>query len=201
MSNEIGHNYPTGATLYACRFVLDGDVFITSGASSETWGDSGHDADDYDVTLTESGASGHYVGDFDASSNISEGTYRVCVYLQAGANPADADIAIAQGILHWDGSSGIDNYTINSDLVTIKSDIEVIQSDLVVVDSNMDAAMSDLVVMDSNIDSIQSDLTIMASDLAVSISDVGHLTILDGVQYNDFQFPLGGLFKSTSFFG
>jgi hypothetical protein len=104
MSNEIAHNHKTGATLYSCRFQLDGDVFITSGASDEVWGTGGRDADDYDVAMVENGVGGHYVGDFDPSSNIAAGLYRIAVYLQAGANPADSDIAIAHGIGEWDGT-------------------------------------------------------------------------------------------------
>ncbi len=104
MSNEIAHNFVSGKTLYSCRFQLDADVFLTSGASDEVWGTGGRDADDYDVAMAESGNSGHYVGDFDASANIAEGIYRIAVYLQLGASPVDADIAIAQGIGKWDGS-------------------------------------------------------------------------------------------------
>ena len=101
MANEIGHNWVSGATLYACRFQLNGDVFITTGASDEEWGTGGNTAADYDVTMPEKGDSGHYVGDFDTSDNIGDGWYRVTVYLQAGANPADTDKAIAQGITKW----------------------------------------------------------------------------------------------------
>jgi hypothetical protein len=116
MANEIAHNYTTGSTLYACRFQLDGDVFLTAGASDEVWGTGGRDADDYDVAMTESGSSGHYVCDFDASSNIAEGHYRVTVFLQAGANPADADIELAQGEIFWDGTSEVTMNTAMSDL-------------------------------------------------------------------------------------
>ena len=104
MSNEIAHNFTPNLTLYLCRFQLDGDVFLTSGASDEEWGAGGNDADDYDVTMTEKGNSGHYVGDFDTSENIAEGQYRVTVYLQTGAAPIDADLAIAQGVGTWDGA-------------------------------------------------------------------------------------------------
>ncbi len=104
MSNEIAHNHKSGETLYSCRFQLDGDVFLSSGASDETWGTAGRDADDYDVAMTENGSGGHYVGDFDSSGNISAGYYRITVYLQAGANPADSDVALAQGVGEWDGT-------------------------------------------------------------------------------------------------
>jgi len=105
LSNEIAQNFTSGETLYACRFQLNGHVFLTDGASDEEWGTGGRDADDYDVTLTESGDSGHYVGDFDGSENIAAGIYRVAVYLQIGANPANSDPAISQGTVYWDGSA------------------------------------------------------------------------------------------------
>jgi len=51
--------------------------------------------------------SGHYVGQFDASDNIPAGVYRIAIYQQIGANPADSDPAIAQGELYWDGDQEI----------------------------------------------------------------------------------------------
>jgi len=116
MSNELWHNHAVSKTLYAVRFQQDGDVFITSGASDETWGATAHDADDYDVTMTETtvGSSGHYIGDFDASGNISAGTYRITIYLQDGASPADTDVAIAQAEIYWGGSAEIELGTLNN---------------------------------------------------------------------------------------
>ena len=108
MANEIGINYIPNLTLYFVRFQLNGDVFITNGSSDEVWGAGGNDADDYDVTLPEKGNSGHYVGTFDTSSNIAEGVYRLAVYVQKGANPADTDQpAIMQGVAYWDGLEAI----------------------------------------------------------------------------------------------
>ena len=121
MSNEIGHNYTTGMTLYSCRFKVDGEVFVSNGSSSETWGASGHTADDYDVSMTEQGSSGHYVGDFDPSANIDDGDYRFAVYLQAGANPADSDKAIAQGIVQWRLSEALN---IRTALNTVKDKLD-----------------------------------------------------------------------------
>ena len=107
MADEIYHNDVTGLTLYACRFAHDGDVFVTSGASSEVWGTGARAAGDYDVALTEQDACGHYLGDFDASGNIAAGVYRIAVYQQLGASPADSDPPIAQGELCWDGNQEI----------------------------------------------------------------------------------------------
>jgi hypothetical protein len=107
MANEIAWDYTSGATLYACRYQLNGDVFVSNGSSDELWGAGGNDADDYDVALTEKGTSGHFVGDFDASANIGNGNYRVVIYVQAGGAPADADVAVAQGIMFWDGNEAV----------------------------------------------------------------------------------------------
>ncbi len=103
--NEVSWDYLPGCTLYFCRFQLNGDVFLSDGASDEVWGTGDRDADDYDVSMTEAGSSGHYVGDFDSVPNIEDGIYRVVIYLQAGANPADSDAAIASGQIEWDGSA------------------------------------------------------------------------------------------------
>ena len=103
MANEIHHNHPTGATLYFCAFQLDGNVFLSGGASDEVWGTGGRDADDYDETMTEDGTGGHYVGTFDTS--IAAGVYHVTVFLQDGGSPADADRPLGQGVMYWDGSA------------------------------------------------------------------------------------------------
>ena len=119
MSNEILENWTSGKTLYACRFQPNLNVFLTNGASDEVWGTGGRDANDYDVTITESGSSGYYGGDFDSGGNIAAGIYMVCVYVQDGVNPADTDISIAQGLIFWDGtqemniSTVVNNTTVN----------------------------------------------------------------------------------------
>ena len=105
MSNEVAWDYTSGVTLYFCRFQLNGDVFLSDGASDEVWGTGARDADDYDVAMTESGSSGHFTGHFDTPGNIANGDYRVTVYVRAGGSPVDADVAVAQGIMFWRGAS------------------------------------------------------------------------------------------------
>lgn len=105
MSNEIHIDYESSKTLYAVRFNSSGQVALSDGSSFENWGANSHDADDYDISLSEVGSGGcHYVGDFDASSNISAGRYSVVVFLQAGANPADGDDLIGTGEIVWTGA-------------------------------------------------------------------------------------------------
>lgn len=108
MSNELHYDFDSGRTLFACRFQLNGDVFLANGASDEVWGVGGRDADDYDIAMAESGSSGHYVGDFDPDGNIGANRYKVAVYEQIGGSPADSDIpALGKGEILWDGSSEI----------------------------------------------------------------------------------------------
>lgn len=117
MANEIFHNYPTGSNLYAISFALSGQVYLTGGTGPEDWGNGGNDADEYDVAMAETGASGHYVGSFNVAA---AGVYRVAVYLRAGASPADSDTAIAQGVMYWDGSAEITPSQTNGDSVYMK---------------------------------------------------------------------------------
>jgi hypothetical protein len=129
MSNEITHNTKTGLTLYACRFQPDGDVFLTNGATDEVWGTAGRDADDYDVTVTEEDGSGHYKGDFDTSANITvAAAYPVTVYRQLGANPADSDPAIAQGVIDWDGTAEITLVTLDADITLIVTNQDTVKN-------------------------------------------------------------------------
>ena len=125
MANEIAQNFTTGLVLYACRFQLNGDVFVTDGSSDEVWSDP----TDYEVYLTEAGTSGHYVGDFDTSGNIDAGVYRVVVKVRVGAAPADTDPSISQGLTYWNGTSAISPYSISTDVDAIKVVVDAILVD------------------------------------------------------------------------
>ena len=115
MANEIAQNFTTGLVLYACRFQLNGHVFVTDASSDIEWST----ATDYEVYLTEAGTSGHYVGDFDTSGNLTAGVYRVVVKVRVGAAPADTDPSISQGICYWDGTNIISPYSNSSKLTII----------------------------------------------------------------------------------
>lgn len=108
MSNELVWDTEPGQTIYACRFQKAGNVFLADGASDEVYGAGGNDRDDYDVAMPEKGVgSGHYVGDFDAGTNITAGLYPTTFYRQIGANPADSDKPIGLGIMRWSGNDEI----------------------------------------------------------------------------------------------
>lgn len=127
MSNEITHNATTGLTLYFCCFQQDGDVFLTGGASDEVWGTGGRTAADYDEAMVEEDACGHYKGSMTVAV---AGVYQIVVYLQAGANPANSDVAIAQGEIYWDGSAEINIFTIDTIIDAILADTNEIQGKL-----------------------------------------------------------------------
>jgi len=95
-----------GKNLYFVRFNSAGQVALSDGSAFEIWGTGGHDADDYDVALTEIGAglSGHYVGDFDAAGNIDAGRYIVVVFLRISASPQNGDIALGMSEIVWTGT-------------------------------------------------------------------------------------------------
>lgn len=116
MSGEIAWDTESGLTLYAARWLTDGNVFLSNPATNEVWGTGGRDADDYDIALTEEDASGHYIADFAAGGSIAAGYYYVTIYRQAGANPADSDVAIARGPIDWDGSAEITISLLNTNV-------------------------------------------------------------------------------------
>jgi len=111
LANEVWYNYTTGSTLYFGTFTAAGNVYLSNGESSETWGTGGRTADAYDMAMAENGVGGHYVGSFDISIT-TPGTYPIVIYLQAGANPADTDLVLAVGEVYWNGESESDIYTI-----------------------------------------------------------------------------------------
>ena len=100
MANEIHIDYESGNTLYAVVRNNIGQVWYPAGQAFEVWGVNGHNADDYDIALTDKDG-GRYVGDFD--TNIAAGHYTVQVFLQAGGNPADGDEPVGSGEIVWTG--------------------------------------------------------------------------------------------------
>jgi hypothetical protein len=127
MANELDADRFSGLTVFACRFTEAGLVFLTDGSAAELWGTAGRTAADYAVAMTEkntlAGASGHYVGDFDASGNIAAGIYKVGFYEQAGGSPADTDIpAFQRAEMDWTGTAEIFRSTLHD---ILEGDIEI----------------------------------------------------------------------------
>lgn len=117
--DEIPVDYPTGQTLYACRF--DGlQVFLSDGSGIEDW----IIAANYAVTMTENGVGGHYVGPFDPDTNIGDGTYKITVYHQIGGSPANSDPAVSVGTIVWvDGAE----YSLPTNLILVLEDTDELQ--------------------------------------------------------------------------
>ena len=101
MANEIQIDYASGNTIYFVIRNSSGQVWNPSAQAFEDWGTDGHDADDYDLALTDKDGS-RYVGSFDV--NIPAGRYTTQAFLQAGANPADSDSLVGTGKILWRGS-------------------------------------------------------------------------------------------------
>ena len=102
MANEIHIDHASGQAVYAIVRNRTGQVWCPATQSFENWGDAGHDADDYDLPLTDKGGS-RYQGDFDV--NISAGPYSVQCFVQAGAAPASSDALVDSRTIHWTGTA------------------------------------------------------------------------------------------------
>jgi len=101
MANEIHLDYASDNAIYAVVRNAPGGVWYLAGAAFENWGNNGHNADNYDIALTDKSGS-RYVGD--VPSNIPAGRYTVQMFLQAGANPADSDQLIGGVRIIWTGN-------------------------------------------------------------------------------------------------
>jgi hypothetical protein len=101
MANEIQADYASGNTLYAVLRNRAGQVWHPALQAFESWGSSGHTADDYDIPLTDKTGS-RYVGDFDPG--VPSGSYGIQVFRQAGATPADTDTLVCSREIVWTGT-------------------------------------------------------------------------------------------------
>jgi len=100
MASEIRADYASGHTLYAVIRTLAGLVWCPIVGAFEAWGSDSHDADDYDIPLTDRSGS-LYVGDFD--TDIPAGRYVIQVFIRSGASPADIDTVLASRSVTWSG--------------------------------------------------------------------------------------------------
>ena len=107
--NEIYHSWAEEDTLYALIWrKADDKVWNNTDSQFDTYTDA--DIDKYDVVLANQVDSDYHSVDF--PSAIARGTYRVQIMLIVGGGiDADADIAIAQGEIYWDGAQEIDIFT------------------------------------------------------------------------------------------
>ena len=101
MAGELLTNYETGKTVYVVVLDGSGRAWNTSTSAFETI-DTANWAN-YAVALTEQQTSGVYVGDF-PSGIATSGRYRAIAYEQLGGAPASGDLAVAGGVLDWNGA-------------------------------------------------------------------------------------------------
>jgi hypothetical protein len=122
MANEIWHSSDEDNTLYALIWRQTDDKVYDAVAAANTFDTyTDADIDDYDIPLTNQVDSDYHSVDF--PSDITAGIYRVQILLQVGGSiDADADVAVAQGEIYWDGSAEINPTTLDTliDLIVAK---------------------------------------------------------------------------------
>lgn len=127
MANEIGFQFSsTGATLYMLVRRFDQQIF--NGATFEAY--STANLDTYDIpSLAEQGtASRFYPFTFPAA--IITGLYRFDIFEQAGGSPAETDLFVGTGFLHWDGISEVIPFDVATDEVVAASSSKVQLTDV-----------------------------------------------------------------------
>lgn len=102
MAGEIQADYLTGRTLYAIVRSPAGDVYNTAAAAFEPYNPA--NLADYDHPLAEQGSSGYYAGTFPA---LPAGLYYVLARERVGPAPAESDVSVAAGAVHWDGAAAV----------------------------------------------------------------------------------------------
>jgi hypothetical protein len=100
MANEIHADYASGHAVYAVIRDSAGGVWCAAEQVFEQWGAGNHTVCNYALPLTDKGGS-RYIGDFDA--DIPLGQYRIQLFVQAGASPADGDAVVASRDIAWTG--------------------------------------------------------------------------------------------------
>lgn len=102
MSNELIAANGVGETCYA--LVKNSSGQFWNGTAFETYSASNYAL--YDITMTEVGSTGIYLGDF-PSLITSSGSYQYFVKRQAAGSPAEDDPIVNTGIIDWTGTSSI----------------------------------------------------------------------------------------------
>ena len=118
LANEIYATYEEGNTLYALVWKGSTVCTVTAGTFA-AYSDASIDA--YDVVLTNHVDSDFYTADFPAAiTDTAQQAYRIQVFLQVGGSiDADADICIAHGEIHWNGTGEVSIGTINITNTTV----------------------------------------------------------------------------------
>lgn len=91
----------TGLTVYFRLRNAAQEIWDTTGTPAFVTYVAGNIAN-YDIAMTEQGASGYFVGSLPA---IPAGIYHITAHVQAGGSPAEGDTELAVGDIVWDGSA------------------------------------------------------------------------------------------------
>jgi hypothetical protein len=103
MSNEINlFLQQSGWTVYVVIQNKSGQFWNTSSEEFESFNASNWA--DYDVSLTEQGSSGIYLGDFPTAVTAA-GTYPYYAYRRVGGTPAQSDTRVGNGSEDWTGTA------------------------------------------------------------------------------------------------
>lgn len=107
MAGEIQTAYVAGKNVYALVRNATGAIWNGSAFVAYATANLGS----YAISLAQQGtASGYYAGDF---PTVSAGIYAVSAFERGGASPAEGDLLIASGDLHWDGSAVVPRLPLN----------------------------------------------------------------------------------------
>lgn len=122
MANELWHSFEEGEVLYALIWRKSDDkVWNNTDSQFDTYTDA--DIDKYDVVLANQVDSDYYSANFPAAiTDTTQQAYRVQIMHQTGGSiDADADRAVAQAEIHWNGVSEVDIGTINITNQTVQN--------------------------------------------------------------------------------
>ena len=102
--NEIQYNTTTsGLTLYFQIRNSTASIYNTNTTLFETFSDANWTK--YNISLTEQGASGYYVGSFPTAITIS-GLFSISVFQQLTGTQKETDTLVGSGQFNWSGSPG-----------------------------------------------------------------------------------------------
>lgn len=102
MAGELQASYRTGRTCYFLIRSRTGTIW--NGTTFETYATANYAT--YDLAATEQGtASSFFVATFPTA--ISAGVYSVVLKDQSGGTPAETDVTVATGEVHWNGTATI----------------------------------------------------------------------------------------------
>lgn len=110
--NEIWHNFPSGNSLDAyIRRKSDDKIFDESDGGNTFEDQNDANVLNYDVPLTDHG-SDYYSVDFPAVITTAT-DYRVAIAKRSGGSAAIGDLRVAQGEMHWGGTTEINTLTLS----------------------------------------------------------------------------------------